>query len=82
MDEKPHKAHRPARSGSKVEKKDKAKGKDKQRGFNEKVCSRFEVLAFSSTKILRHLLRNPVDEQTVKVDAMSNAIKLGFTFLW
>lgn len=36
MDDKPHKAHRAAQSGGKVEKKD--KGKEKQKGNNEKVC--------------------------------------------
>jgi ribosome biogenesis protein BMS1 len=38
--ERPHKAHRAAQSGSKAEKKDKSKGKEKQKGFNEKVCAR------------------------------------------
>lgn len=33
----PHKAHRPALSGAKADKKSKAKGKEKQHGFNEKV---------------------------------------------
>ncbi|KAF8870963.1 hypothetical protein CPB84DRAFT_1905621 [Gymnopilus junonius] len=37
MDDKPHKAHRPSQSGAKAEKKDKAKGKEKKRGFNEKA---------------------------------------------
>ncbi|KAF8895142.1 hypothetical protein BD779DRAFT_1608832 [Infundibulicybe gibba] len=37
MDDRPHKAHRPAQSGSKAEKKDKGKGKEKQHGFNEKA---------------------------------------------
>jgi len=53
-----HKAHRPARSGSKAEKMDMAKGGDKQRDFNEKAGSPFEVLAFSSTKLSRHLRRS------------------------
>ncbi|KAI0031182.1 hypothetical protein K488DRAFT_52625 [Vararia minispora EC-137] len=35
MEDRPHKAHRPAQSGAKVEKK--GKGKEKQRGFNEKA---------------------------------------------
>jgi len=35
MADRPHKAHRPAQSGAKVDKK--GKGKEKQRGFNEKV---------------------------------------------
>ncbi|KAJ7071858.1 GTP binding protein [Mycena belliarum] len=37
MDDRPHKAHRPAHSGAKAEKKDKGKGKEKQHGFNEKA---------------------------------------------
>ena len=37
MDDRPHKAHRPAQSGGKAEKKKAAKGKEKQKGFNEKV---------------------------------------------
>ncbi|OCH92588.1 DUF663-domain-containing protein [Obba rivulosa] len=32
-----HKAHRPSQSGAKAEKKSKAKGKEKQHGFNEKA---------------------------------------------
>ena len=36
MDDRQHKAHRPAQSGAKAEKK-KGKGKEKQKGFNEKV---------------------------------------------
>ena len=35
MDDRAHKAHRPAQSGAKAEKK--SKGKEKQKGFNEKV---------------------------------------------
>lgn len=35
MDDRPHKAHRAAQSGGKVAKKD--KGKEKQKGNNEKV---------------------------------------------
>ncbi|KAF9049541.1 DUF663-domain-containing protein [Hymenopellis radicata] len=37
MDDHPHKAHRPSKSGAKAEKKDKGKGKEKQHGFNEKA---------------------------------------------
>ncbi|KAH9480154.1 Ribosome biogenesis protein bms1 [Psilocybe cubensis] len=37
MDDRPHKAHRPAQSGNKHEKKEKGKGKQKQHGFNEKA---------------------------------------------
>ncbi|KAI0317640.1 hypothetical protein OF83DRAFT_1058332 [Amylostereum chailletii] len=37
MEERPHKAHRPAQSGQKAEKKEKGKGKEKQHGFNEKA---------------------------------------------
>ncbi|KAI0074040.1 DUF663-domain-containing protein [Panus rudis PR-1116 ss-1] len=36
MDDRPHKAHRPSQSGEKAEKK-KGKGKEKQKGFNEKA---------------------------------------------
>ena len=41
MDSQTHKAHRPAQSGAKAEKKKsaKGKGKEKQHGFNEKVRS-------------------------------------------
>lgn len=46
MDERPHKAHRAAQSGGKAEKKDKGKGKEKQKGFNEKVC----ILSLSAYK--------------------------------
>ncbi|KAE9405745.1 DUF663-domain-containing protein [Gymnopus androsaceus JB14] len=37
MEDRPHKAHRPAHSGGKAEKKDKGKGKEKQHSFNEKA---------------------------------------------
>ncbi|SJL07448.1 related to BMS1-GTP-binding protein, required for distinct steps of 40S ribosome biogenesis [Armillaria ostoyae] len=37
MDDRAHKPHRPAQSGSKADKKDKGKGKEKQHGFNEKA---------------------------------------------
>ncbi|KAJ3871944.1 GTP binding protein [Lentinula edodes] len=37
MDDKPHKAHRPAQAGGKVDKKEKGKGKEKSHGFNEKA---------------------------------------------
>ncbi|KAF8802091.1 GTP binding protein [Phlegmacium glaucopus] len=38
MDDRPHKAHRPAQSGGKADKKSaKLKGKEKQHGFNEKA---------------------------------------------
>ncbi|KAJ3733295.1 GTP binding protein [Lentinula guzmanii] len=38
MEDRPHKAHRPAHSGNKAEKKEsKGKGKEKQHGFNEKA---------------------------------------------
>ncbi|KAF8158573.1 GTP binding protein [Crassisporium funariophilum] len=37
MDDRPHKAHRPAQSGGKADKKEKGKGKEKQHGYNEKA---------------------------------------------
>ncbi|KAK7464649.1 Glycoside hydrolase 2 (Mannanase, beta-galactosidase) [Stygiomarasmius scandens] len=37
MEDRPHKPHRPAHSGTKAEKKDKGKGKEKSHGFNEKA---------------------------------------------
>ncbi|KAJ3734936.1 GTP binding protein [Lentinula guzmanii] len=38
MEDRPHKAHRPAHSGNKAEKKEpKGKGKERQHGFNEKA---------------------------------------------
>lgn len=39
MEQQSNKAHRPAHSGAKADKKSKAKGKEKQHGFNEKVRS-------------------------------------------
>ena len=44
MDDRPHKAHRAPQSGGKINKK----GKEKQHGFNEKVCRRniFRVFKF------------------------------------
>jgi hypothetical protein len=38
MDDQPHKAHRPAQSGAKKEKKINSKGREKEYHFNEKVC--------------------------------------------
>lgn len=40
MEGQAHKAHRAPQSGAKAEKKSKSKGKEKQHGFNEKVCRR------------------------------------------
>ncbi|RXW21073.1 hypothetical protein EST38_g4783 [Candolleomyces aberdarensis] len=37
MDDRPHRSHRPSQSGAKHEKKEKAKGKEKKQGFNEKA---------------------------------------------
>ncbi|KXN84596.1 Ribosome biogenesis protein bms1 [Leucoagaricus sp. SymC.cos] len=37
MEDRQHKAHRPSTSGAKAQKKDKAKGKEKQQGFNAKA---------------------------------------------
>ena len=51
MDDRPHKAHRPAQSGAKADKK-KGKGKEKQ-GFNEKVflfCHLKKYPFFTHTK--------------------------------
>jgi ribosome biogenesis protein BMS1 len=48
MDDRPHKAHRPALSGGKAEKKDKGKGKEKQHGFNEKVSRDVSQINFIS----------------------------------
>jgi ribosome biogenesis protein BMS1 len=49
MDDRPHKAHRPAQSGAKADKK-KSKGKEKQ-GFNEKVFLSFLI---SHTNLFTH----------------------------
>jgi hypothetical protein len=83
MDEIPHKAHRPAHSGAKAEKK--GKGKQKQ-GFNEKV-SFFFLISYPSfhtpkkKNSHRLLLQNQVEEQTVKDAATSNVIKPVFMSL-
>lgn len=45
MDDRPHKAHRPAQSGGKAKKK----GKEKQHGFNEKVSFPFSSPVSSLT---------------------------------
>jgi ribosome biogenesis protein BMS1 len=42
MEQQQNKAHRPAQSGAKAEKK-KGKGKEKQHGFNEKVCKQLAL---------------------------------------
>ncbi len=49
MDDHPHKAHRPSKSGAKAEKKDKGKRKEKQHGFNEKVCFCCFIITTSHT---------------------------------
>ena len=81
MDDRPHKAHRPAQSGAKADKK-KTKG-GKQQGFNEKVFSFFssQIPSFTYKQIHRPLLQNQVEEQTVKDAATSSVIKLVFTSL-
>jgi hypothetical protein len=70
MDDRPHKAHRPAQSGAKAEKKNKGKGKEKQHGFNEKVLAAtfffFQFRQFTMSRRLLH--RSQVVEQTVKAD--------------
>ena len=54
MDTQTHKAHRPAHSGAKAEKKKsaKGKGKEKQHGFNEKVSL---VSRLTRALLLTHL---------------------------
>ena len=55
MDSQTHKAHRPAQSGAKADKK-KGKGKEKSHGFNEKVrrsCS--HAIAHYLLLACRHL---------------------------
>ena len=81
MDDRPHKAHRPAQSGAKADKK-KVKGKERQ-GFNEKVLffhiSKITHLSHTKKQIShRLLLQNQVEEQTVKDAATSSVIKLVF----
>lgn len=49
MADRPHKAHRPAQSGAKAEKK--GKGKEKQQGFNEKVQSKSLLFMFLLTLV-------------------------------
>jgi hypothetical protein len=75
--DRPHKAHRTAQSGGKAEKKAKAKGKEKQHGFNEKVrfyshASHVRVLI---CYISRRLLQNLVGEPTGKVAGMPRETK-------
>jgi len=76
MDDCPHKAHRPAQSGAKAEKKNKGKGKEKQHGFNEKVFATTFFFQFREFTMSRRLLhRNQVVEQTVKADETLSEIK-------
>jgi hypothetical protein len=77
MDDRPHKAHRPAQSGAKADKKN--KGKEKQ-GFNEKVFFSHlkNTLLFTHKNSHRLLLQNQVEEQTVKDAVTLNGIKLVF----
>lgn len=61
MDDRPHKAHRPSQSGAKAEKKAKAKGgKEKQKGFNEKVrivlvSEPYLVLTTAASTMVHHI---------------------------
>jgi len=73
MDDRPHKAHRPAKTDKK------GKGKEKQHGFNEKVrvflkkTKRFIPNSLYSSFRLSH--RNQVAEQTAKDVATSSGTK-------
>lgn len=80
MDDKQHKAHRPAQSGAKAEKK-KGKGKEKQHGFNEKV--RRPVPARVRKGSALHARRSPpslVAGQKSKDAGMRSATRPGCMF--
>lgn len=79
-----HKAHRPAQSGAKAEKKSaKAKGKEKQHGFNEKACQ--QPPSYKSPADMfcfRLLLQDPVGEQKGRAVAQLNATRLASMSPW
>lgn len=79
MEDRPHKAHRPAHSGGKAEKKDKGKGKEKQHGFNEKVS--YNIYISNWHLIIRPLLQNQGETLTVKVVETLSETRRGFTYL-
>jgi hypothetical protein len=68
----PHKAHRPAQSGAKADKK--GKGKQKS-GFNEKVCIFLFSQSFTSYMSHRPSHRNLVETPIVKVVETLNETK-------
>ncbi len=75
------KPHRPAQSGSKADKKDKGKGKEKQHGFNEKVrVLNLQPKPLLST-FLRLLPRDRAVGLTVKGDETLSATKHDYMFL-
>ena len=80
MEQQTHKAHRPAQSGAKADKKAKEKQKS---GFNEKVCL---VKLFNpdimSSLLLRPLRPSLADEPRDKVVGTQSAIRLVYMFPW
>ena len=83
MDSQTHKAHRPAQSGAKADKKKsaKGKGKEKQHGFNEKVRFNLLLLLTGLHSLSRHSPPSPVAGQTDRVVAPLSATRLVFTSL-
>ena len=80
MNSQTHKAHRPAQSGAKAEKKKsaKGKGKEKQHGFNEKVRAFFTHFVCFAQSLRRPLRPSRVGGQIGKVGARQSATKLVF----
>ncbi len=80
MDDRQHKAHRPAQSGGKAAKKEKEKGKEKQKGFNEKARTSSDCLRLLTRIIIRHSLRNQEGRRNVKDDEMPRRTRPVFMF--
>lgn len=83
MEQQTNKAHRPSQSGAKAEKKN-AKGKEKQRGFNEKVRV---LVPFKSLQLLntahvsRPLHQSRVGKPRNRVVGQQSATKLDYMCL-
>lgn len=81
MERETHKAHRPALSGGKADKKSKENGKEKQHGFNEKVRSSPCPLHPPANRHFRHLHPGPAAVQTDKAAGKSNGTRPVSMFL-
>lgn len=76
MEQQTHKAHRPAHSGAKADKKSKGKDKEKQHGFNEKVRNHlYSPCPPPANRTPRHLHPSLAAVQTGRAAGKSNGTR-------